>query len=662
MSGKVLATHRLGFACSQNMDALDMFTHSPLFTRGSIRVVELLPGAFNDAIECEISSAELESEPAYEALSYTWGDPNDTNVIVINGRRFDITVNLECALRHLRRLDAKRPLWIDAICINQQDEREKETQVRAMAAIYKQSTKVLIWLGPELDPSIFNGGGPSPMPISEVFEVISNVAAEKSITHLVGEMPWEAWDRWTPSLLGLFKRAWFSRLWIVQETTMTPNPTLICGEWSLPWSSLYKAHNRLPATLSFTANGAVAMRGAFQNIDAVVNCWRLHQSWKDSKTLPEGELARRLILLLYSLQGCFLCSDARDRIYGILGMVGDPEVTRHVTVDYQASAATVFRDFAVFVMGARRSLDILTGDRASFSASEYPGKPSWVPTWSSYTTYTRRLYPLPYIWTAGSQQNAIREQPRADYRLSEDRNILYAKGAIIGTVVTIGTPPPYYPDTSRTGALGEEHRKALSQLLIMWETEVVHLPLLRARCGEAAFQKALGEMGELWGRGIVHLPSLRESYATEPDIDAFRTALFPWEEPGSRSERVSQQQCYEILLGRGDPDVQDDPAVTDEVYHFSSFKWRDLNDMAPFRLSGGQFGIFESDGIYQAEPPYQIKPIIALFAGGSGPVALCKEGEGHYRFMGPCHVQGLEDESQWEDFLEGKELEEFTLI
>jgi hypothetical protein len=580
-------------------------------------------------------------------------------MIVINGRRFDITVNLECALRHLRRLDAKRPLWVDAICINQQDDREKEIQVRAMAAIFKRSTKVLIWLGPELDPSI-RGGEPSPMPISQVFEVISNVADEKSITHLVGEMPWQAWHRWTPSLLDLFKRAWFSRLWVVQETAMTPNPTLICGEWSLPWDSLYRAHMRLPATLSFTANGAAAMRGAFQNIDAVVNCWRLHQSWKDFKTLPEEELARRLILLLYSLKGRFLCSDVRDRIYGILGMVGNPEVTIYTTVDYQKSAATVFRDFAVFVIEARRSLDILTGDRASFSASEYPGKPSWVPTWSSYTTYTRYLYPLPYIWTAGSQ-DPLREQPVADYRLSEDRNTLYAKGAVIGTMVAIGTPPPYYPDTSQPGASSEEYRKALSQLLIMWETEVVHMPLFRVTHGEAAFEGALGEMTELWGNGIVHLPSLRESYATEPDIDAFRSALFHVEEPGSRSQRVSQQQCYEILLGRGDFNAGDDAEVTVEVNNFSLHKWRNLNDMAPFRLSGGQFGIFESDGIYQAEPPYQTRPIIALFAGGSGPVALCEEGGGRYRFMGPCYVEGLENDMHWEAFLEGKELEEFAL-
>lgn len=639
----------------------EMFTHTPLPEGASTRIVVLLPGEFNDAIECKLFSALGQEAPSsYEALSYAWGDPNEITPIVVNGRRFNVTVNLECALRHLRRPDAERPLWIDAICINQLDDREKEIQVRVMATIFKYSTKVLIWLGKELDPSI-RDGRPSPMPISEVFEAISNVADEKSITHLVGEEPWEMWDRWIPSLLDLLKRAWFRRLWVVQETAMTPDPLLICGEWSLPWQSLAKAHILLPATLAFTANGAVAMREAFQNLDALVNCWRLHYFWRDHKTLPSAEHARRFILLLYALKGKFQCSDERDRFYGIIGMVGDSELSMDIPVDYQKSAGAVFRDLAVFLIEARGSLDILTGDRVSFDPSEYPGKPSWVPTWSSYTTYTRKLYPLPHLWTAGPEAEPPK-QPRADYRLSEDRNILYVKGALVGTMVTMGTPPPYYPDLSRTDASREEYRKALNQLLTMWETEVVHLPLFRLRHGEAAFQVALSEMGDLWGEGIVPLPSLRESYATEPDIDAFRRTLFHSEEPGLRSERVSQQQCYEILLGRGDNNEKDDDEVVAEVQHFSHFKWKDLNDMTPFRLSGTQFGIFESWGLYQNEPPYQTRPIIALFAGGPGPVALCEEGGGRYRFMGPCYVQGLEDESACQAFLDAEDSIEFALI
>ena len=191
------------------------------------------------------------------------------------------------------------------------------------------------------------------------------------------------------------------------------------------------------------------MRGACKNLDALVNCWRLHQSWKHHKTLSAEEHARRLILLLYSLMGGFLCSDERDRFYGIIGMVGDSELSTHIPVDYQNGAGTVFKDLAVFLIEARKSLDVLRGGRVSFDPSEYPGMPSWVPTWGSYTAYTRNLYPIPYLWTAGPETKPPKRF-HADHWLSDDRNILYVKGAVVGTMVAIGTPPPYYPDTSRT--------------------------------------------------------------------------------------------------------------------------------------------------------------------------------------------------------------------
>lgn len=81
-------------------------------------------------------------------------------------------------------------------------------------------------------------------------------------------------------------------------------------------------------------------------------------------------------------------------------------------------------------------------------------------------------------------------------------------------------------------------------------------------------------MRALWGDGIVSLPSLRESYATELDIETFRKKLFLTEERGSHSPRVSQQQCYEILLGREDFNAEDDEEVAGELYNFSYLKWR----------------------------------------------------------------------------------------
>ncbi|KAJ6438485.1 heterokaryon incompatibility protein (HET) domain-containing protein [Purpureocillium lavendulum] len=602
------------------MDTREPFTYTPLSSDDSIRVVEILPGDFEDAIECEIFATTSGSQSSYEALS------------------LHITVNLERALRYLRRRDSKRPLWIDAICINQQDYREKERQVRAIATIFKQSTQVLVWLGEELDPSIQENGPPL-MPISEVFEVISAISEKKSVAEFVGNNPWE---RWTPSLLNFLKRPWFKRLWVVQETAMTWNPLLV-------W---------------FTSNGAVAIANAFENIDALLNAWTWHQLWKHDKDLSAQELARRLIRLLFQFKGKFLCSDERDRLYGILGIICAPESSAPTPIDYEKDAAAVFKELAVFLIESRNSLDILFGDRATFDSSGYPGKPSWVPTWKSYTTFTRGFYPPPPIWTEGEPLEGFEpKQPRAaDYRFSDDQQVLFVKGCAVGDVIGIGTPPSYYPDDGEGKSTGEESRNALSQLLMMWETELVYLPTLRVKATEEEFNSAVDEYSKSFTPEFSHLPSWRARWATEQDsIDAFRKTLFRREDPGSRNSRVTWRQCYEMLLGREECHGEHEEEVREELGRFAYFKWRDIHGMIPFRLSGGQFGIVEFDMDVYSGDGIGHEFFVVLIPGGPGPVAVRAE-KGGLRFISSCYVQGLEDETAWEAFLEGKELFEFPLI
>jgi hypothetical protein len=122
----------------------------------SLRVLMLLPketsqeakGATedHDHIVCELFPRTFASKPVYECLSYTWGTQPANKNITVNGQHFLVRENLFNALRQLRRGEA-RPLWVDAICINQADIQERNAQVSLMAFIYKRATKVLVWLG-----------------------------------------------------------------------------------------------------------------------------------------------------------------------------------------------------------------------------------------------------------------------------------------------------------------------------------------------------------------------------------------------------------------------------------------------------------------------------------------------------------------------------------
>ena len=93
----------------------------------------------------------------YHALSYTWGsNVLDHRITVVSGesqQTLPITENAHTALRHIRHSNSVRLLWVDAICINQQDVEERNDQVARMADIYKSAEKVIVWLGPEEDDS-----------------------------------------------------------------------------------------------------------------------------------------------------------------------------------------------------------------------------------------------------------------------------------------------------------------------------------------------------------------------------------------------------------------------------------------------------------------------------------------------------------------------------
>lgn len=105
-------------------------------------------------ITCQLEVADLRDGLAFHALSYVWGDPKITETIFVNEHKVQVTTNLASALKyvpqHLNQFNnaATMKLWVDAICINQDNTSEKNHQVPFMKDIYSQADIVLCWLGP----------------------------------------------------------------------------------------------------------------------------------------------------------------------------------------------------------------------------------------------------------------------------------------------------------------------------------------------------------------------------------------------------------------------------------------------------------------------------------------------------------------------------------
>ncbi|KAF2168145.1 hypothetical protein M409DRAFT_21590 [Zasmidium cellare ATCC 36951] len=128
----------------------------PIDPQRQTRLLDLLHGAVSDPIVCRLVRHDLKpitdeashAAANYDALSYVWGHGEEPEKICVNGiDDYKITPNLAKALRNLRQPTGECRLWVDQICIDQQNKDEKTPQLRLLAKIYGQARNVLVWLG-----------------------------------------------------------------------------------------------------------------------------------------------------------------------------------------------------------------------------------------------------------------------------------------------------------------------------------------------------------------------------------------------------------------------------------------------------------------------------------------------------------------------------------
>jgi hypothetical protein len=186
--------------CKYTSIVMPQFCYFPLSPGlDSIRLLRLMPHQDATAhIQCELFEYSFQTSCGthlYEALSYVWGDPDETRPISIHGNRFNVTVNLYAALSRLRNHSIERILWIDAICINQENQLEKEYQIQSMPRIYGQAERVVVWLGEAADDSDL------------AFEEIRNVQVKGADIRSDD-------DPIVSAVLALLQRPWFRRIWV----------------------------------------------------------------------------------------------------------------------------------------------------------------------------------------------------------------------------------------------------------------------------------------------------------------------------------------------------------------------------------------------------------------------------------------------------------------
>lgn len=184
--------------------------------------------------------------PSYTALSYVWGTTTKPKLIHCNSIPFYVTQNLYSALIHLRDKSWPTVLWIDAICINQRDNDEKGVQVQRMGDIYRQATRTIAWLGKGtvLSRLAFEScralAEERRRTLQQSDEAVGHtngeIATTRSLLHHLIEMvrPGRLWQLGT--IMVLLRRAYFTRVWIIQEIALSLLLDLACGDEIIPFA------------------------------------------------------------------------------------------------------------------------------------------------------------------------------------------------------------------------------------------------------------------------------------------------------------------------------------------------------------------------------------------------------------------------------------------
>ncbi|KAK3690464.1 heterokaryon incompatibility protein-domain-containing protein [Podospora appendiculata] len=367
--------------------------YSPLPGNNSIRILTIDPSETEEApLQTSLTVVSLADKPAFDAISYTWGDPADKMLLNCggNGSTVPIPCNLRDTLTRLRNPVRPRYVWADSVCINQEDIAERGQQVSIMRAIYQGAERVIVWLGLDTDDQaatafqavcdIVRCWRP---PHADRFKFASYAGhiepmPDHQLARIRTIINHTAWD----ALHAMFETGYFRRFWIIQELALGASSVILWGKHHIAWGLVgICAAWILTAGWNFPS-AALGMT----RIAAAYNAFLIYALplARKSSISPFSKLD--LAVILGTTVGRFDATDARDRIFALLGMPfagNDPSANSPrllLTPDYTQPMAAVYLLAAKRILAQDQHLRLLSA--VQHGPDLDTSQPSWVPNWA----------------------------------------------------------------------------------------------------------------------------------------------------------------------------------------------------------------------------------------------------------------------------------------
>ncbi|CAJ0550831.1 Ff.00g107610.m01.CDS01 [Fusarium sp. VM40] len=455
---------------------LQPFPYEPL-ELGEIRLLHVQCGS--DLISIKLSNVNLSTKPVFWALSYVWGSWENPATILINDTTFKVTRNLYNALDEYRRQFADNSntagaLWVDAICINQNDQHEKSIQVPRMSDIYGKCERVLAWLGPvEAEDSddvrrlaeklkqFESPTGSSTGSLTEDDRINSFRLSAHSDKHAAVEV--ESVRR---ALRSIGHRPWFRRIWILQEAVLAKQqPLLLCGRHDLGYEIFFKtwvfmldpSHDG-QLLHTFMAENPVRFKAielAYKKI--LDERLKIGQGDAETNFNQQRQCAVELLQLLNEATE-LEATVAHDRLYALLGLLSCDPLPKALQPDYAKPFETLCHELVMFILAQTQDIRVLNLG----TLGNLAGVPSWTPD-------------LRNSWMAMVNLTSC---PGKCFNVSEDGKTLTMPAIVLGRCVSVYGPAQPDPTTgvvppSDFMALDEEIIRVASAIRKVTRMEVM---------------------------------------------------------------------------------------------------------------------------------------------------------------------------------------------
>lgn len=586
--------------------SLNNFSYQPLEGESEIRILRLLPGTFDDEIQCHLKHVDLDDPLDYVALSYVWGNPEATKPIKIRYDStkitdrgqisrplslFQVTINLEAALRHIRYQDHERILWIDALCIDQKDNEERSAQVQKMGRVYSTASEVLVWLGRLLEENEA-GFGILPDHMRVVWKLLR--AGNGKLPVEIGRSK----NILLTALEAICCRSWFERIWVLQEHALASSTVIImAGLENVPFDSFLETIWNLYQTLAeYLPDTSSYFLTAIRH--------RIYRRTFRSQQFLEKPIGERLLQALMHTSGSLKATNQRDILYGLLGIIGHRSTDDALIPNYEKSLRNFYLDLAQFIIKNTQTLAVLqcVGGKC---------QPSWAPSWE-------------WPSTAGFKHfDGMSHYARCSF--SDSKEDLYTRAFQLGKVI------------------------------------LFHLVPGNISNNRAGWCKSMDKLEQR----LVSMPSVCNKYS---DARGIRASLLdeilpePMEE--TSPEKSDNKERYEILMGRSiwpGTLLRAEKTREHDLSHFINvIECYYSQGIGIFVLSTGiigrLFGEPENDGAFEGDMAYVIP--------GCRTPLLLTPVENAYIVHWKCHVGGYQEQNEEQHLavLQQGPLEEITII